>query len=276
MKILSMMDCSYHDAVTAWNGNFQDYDVNVKTDIDGLTKMMSSKRLSPLYSFIAYEEEQPIGIVLNSIQEVAGKKAAYNGGTAVHPKYRKEGVGYGLVHSSLNIYKKAGVDEATLEAISTNKAAISLYEKNGYHIKDRLHLLQKPPSNRLADGPYSLRQLNKREWLEEFPLNNEYPWQNQAAFQDAGEYYQIIKDDKACGRLVISREKKNHMTIFQLSSEEEYEEVINALCTYFPSDQILAFNIPESHPSFKAFIQAGFKSVLQQVWMINALRNTSV
>ncbi|MFZ0368973.1 MAG: GNAT family N-acetyltransferase [Halobacillus sp.] len=142
MKIKSMLHCSIDDALTAMNEGFQDYAVEIQMTADTFIQTLASKKLSPEYSFVAYDGVKPVGIILNSIQPIDGKLTAYNGGTAVHPDYRGNGVGRELVQMSEDLFKEKEVEVSTLEAISDNTGAIRLYEKYGYSVNDRLYTMR--------------------------------------------------------------------------------------------------------------------------------------
>ncbi len=55
MKIKSMLHCSIDDALTAMNEGFQDYAVEIQMTADSFIQTLASKKLSPEYSFVAYD-----------------------------------------------------------------------------------------------------------------------------------------------------------------------------------------------------------------------------
>ncbi|MGR9048423.1 GNAT family N-acetyltransferase [Halobacillus faecis] len=269
MKIVPMKDCSFKDALTSLNEGFQDYQVQMQFDLDGLIQMMSSKRLSPAFSFLAYDGEKPVGIVLNGIQEIDGIKTAYNGGTAVHPSYRKRGVGRLLVHSSLSMYEKEKASVATLEAISTNQAAIALYEAYGYQIVDRLHIMKSTKKEKTEKVQGRLEFVDEVTWTEQ-SFREEYPWQNQSFSNDKAERFKVM-DDEVIGWLMFNRNQKGGLTIFQIQSENRWRETVATLLTNYPDTLITAFNIPEKHRVYQTLKQEEFETQLQQVWMKKVL-----
>ncbi|WP_255574451.1 GNAT family N-acetyltransferase [Halobacillus sp. Nhm2S1] len=266
---MSMKDCSFEDALTSWNEGFQDYSVQIQMDLDGFLKMMSSKRLSPAYSFIVYDGDQPVGIVLNGIQEIVGTKTAYNGGTAVHPSYRKRGVGRLLVHSSLSMYEKENASLATLEAISDNQSAIALYETYGYKVVDHLHIMRSPAGN-IGETLSHLESIDERIWNEQI-TKGEYPWQNQPFSIEGKEFYKVTDGVATLGGLIFTRNDSGKITLFQMQSKNKGEECLKTLRSSYPDAIITAFNIPESNPAYEVLKQGGFETQLQQVWMKKVL-----
>lgn len=119
-------------ALTAWNSGFEDYYTNMQMDYRTFLSRFYREDLLPEESVILYADEQAVGFTLNGYRLVNGVKAAWNGGTAVLPAYRGQGIGRRLLEENIRRYTEAGVRIATLEAFVQNKNAIALYEKYGY------------------------------------------------------------------------------------------------------------------------------------------------
>jgi len=102
----------------------------------------------------AYSEEKfkylfkkyPSGfIVAQTPKDVAGYIIAYKfrntaefDSLAIDKKYRKLGMGKKLAYFMLRKFNKVGLKKALLEVRTTNKNAISFYEKMGFKIKKTL------------------------------------------------------------------------------------------------------------------------------------------
>jgi GNAT superfamily N-acetyltransferase len=270
MNVKSMMDCSFQEAMTAWNEGFQDYTVHLTMNIEALIRMMSTKHLSPEYSFLAFDGSDPVGIILNGIRSDNKMETAYNGGTAVHPDYRKVGTGQKLVEASLEKYEKEGVQLATLEAISTNKAAIKLYEKNGYIIQDHLDTIELNRDSFKREHDISMKLISMNEWEKlSFP-SNPMPWQNRISSIDHGEIYQFYLGRQSVGYALLSR-SKNQLTLFHLQAREEekgiYERILRALNQHFKQCKLVAFNTPQSYEVNEVFHKHASKKLIEQVWM---------
>lgn len=141
-KIRRLNTCTFDEAVQIWNDGFKGYFVDMTVSLDAYLRRFEGDGLSPEHSFIAFRDGKPAGFLLNGIRTNDGKRVAWNGGTGVSPAFRGQGVGKILVEAALKLYAEESVEIATLEALSNNEAAISLYQKCGYEIIDRLVFLQ--------------------------------------------------------------------------------------------------------------------------------------
>lgn len=142
LELKPMHTCSFETALQVWNEGFKGYFVDMTLTLDKLLDRLTASRVSPEYSLIAFDGEQPVGFLFNSIQVTGDKKLAWNGGTGVIPDYRGKGVGKELVKATIDVYKANSVDLASLEAITTNHSAINLYKRFGYEVIDELTYLQ--------------------------------------------------------------------------------------------------------------------------------------
>ena len=78
-------------------------------------------------------------------KELAGVILAGNDGrrgyiyhTAVHPDYRKSGIGSRLVEAALTALKKLGIHKAALVVFEKNKDGNAFWEKQGFSVRDDL------------------------------------------------------------------------------------------------------------------------------------------
>ena len=108
IEIRRMSECTWKEAVGVWNEGFQDYFADVKMDADTFTARLAREGLSPDLSIVAFHDGRPVGILLNGIRSIAGKRMAWNGGTAVVPRRRRSGVGKALLEAAIRIYRENG------------------------------------------------------------------------------------------------------------------------------------------------------------------------
>lgn len=131
--------CTIDEAVEAWNLGFAEYFVDLTMTTQRFIQRFVQDELSVELSFVAMKENVPVGIVLNGVRSIAGRKVAWNGGTGVSLHYRGMGIGKVLIDEALRIYREEKVDVATLEAIRANERAIGLYLSKGYELVDDLY-----------------------------------------------------------------------------------------------------------------------------------------
>jgi ribosomal protein S18 acetylase RimI-like enzyme len=183
--IRRLSTCSLEEAVQIWNEGFKGYFVDVTLSLDAYVARLYSEGISPEYSFIAFSAGKPAGCLLNGIRINAGRKVAWNGGTAVNPDFRGQGIGKVLVKAALELYAEEGVEVATLEAISANISAIALYQQAGYEIVDHLLFLQSDRairtkfSHHCNNDSYSIRSAPPAVVAGLAFYESSAPWQTQ-------------------------------------------------------------------------------------------------
>ncbi|MGE7908583.1 GNAT family N-acetyltransferase [Lysinibacillus xylanilyticus] len=141
MEIKTVSQCTLEEILKAWNKGFEGYFVRIEMNEEMFLKRLVGEGLSPELSIVAFDHNNPVGIVLNGFRRMNGKKTSWNGGTGISPDYRGKGVSRALMEETIAIYESENVEVATLEAIKENKVAIALYEKYGYTITNQLLFL---------------------------------------------------------------------------------------------------------------------------------------
>jgi GNAT superfamily N-acetyltransferase len=156
-----MNTCSFQTAHEAWNAGVKGYFVDLTLPLDRFIQRLGYENVSLEHSLIAFDQDRPVGFLLNAFRIVRNKRIAWNGGTGVAPDMRGKGVGNSLVAAAIDVYKSEFVDIAFLEAIQTNDSAIALYKKNGYHVFDELTNLQTDtPTKFTSTGSYVIEEVH--------------------------------------------------------------------------------------------------------------------
>ncbi|MBB6176763.1 ribosomal protein S18 acetylase RimI-like enzyme [Anoxybacillus tengchongensis] len=290
LQIKRLSECTLEEAVRAWNAGFEGYYFPIQLTIESFLHRLVGEELSPLLSIIAFQHGEPVGIVLNGIREFQETLMAWNGGTGVAPAFRKTGVGKALMEATLNIYQQAGVELATLEAISENERAISLYKKLGYDIVDELEYLQfqKAMPHLLDAEPFQVEVTIPQQVSHLSFYKGLHPWQTQWQSAKNGEAL-LVKDERGCDigyayyRRVFDQKGKHEKTIlFQCEASPERndkEHILRLLLTKVFSncpDEIVKVvaNIPitYSSPTYSLLKEIGFQTTVKQVWMQKRMR----
>ncbi|MBX9966398.1 GNAT family N-acetyltransferase [Priestia aryabhattai] len=293
--IKPLSQCSFSDALQAFNKGFEDYYLPLELSLDQFIYRFGLDQLSVDHSFVAFYHDTPAGIILNGIKRVKGRKHAWNGGTSVALPYRKMRIGEALLKATLERYQQQGVVEASLEAFTVNKKAIHLYEKYGYEIVDTLFFLKHRGSfpacllkkkNQLA---YSLKRRLAKD-IQNLPFYTyDVPWKNQFDCICDGESFIALNErNEEVGYLLFQKNFSsigivNSVTFYQGSVKEHIsnsEEVLAfLLATIFNMYGPIAYNthnVPEKGNSLlvKMLKSFGFQDLytdegikLEQVFM---------
>ncbi|KAB2328626.1 GNAT family N-acetyltransferase [Cytobacillus depressus] len=292
IEIKRLVDCTLQEGVDAWNIGFKGYYFDATTTPETFINRLVHEGLSPCLSIVAFQDNQPVGIVKNGVREFKGKRIAWNGGTGVAKALRGKGIGKLLMEETLSILKNEKVDIATLEAISDNHQAIQLYKKMGYEIIDDLEYLsldgqieKNAPTH--TEHKYKLENAAPQEVAELSFYKGMYPWQTQWQNAKGGEAI-ILKNssDAAIGyayfRRVFNEENKHVTTVlYQCEAEDKNEsadKIIKLLLhvvfsRYSNNIHYVVPNLPirKSSITYESLKEAGFKRKTSQVYMIKQM-----
>ncbi|MCQ5365546.1 GNAT family N-acetyltransferase [Anoxybacillus salavatliensis] len=285
LQIKRLSECTLEEAVRAWNAGFEGYYFPIQLTIESFLHRLVGEGLSPTLSIIAFYHNEPVGIVLNGVRECKGTSMAWNGGTGVAPAFRKTGIGKALMEATLNIYQEAGVELATLEAISENERAIALYQKFGYEIVDELEYLQSQEAvpHFLDDATFQVETTVPQQ-ISLLPFyKGRHPWQTQWQSAKDGEAL-LVKDERGCNigyayyRRVFDATGKHEKTVlYQCEADSERNDTEHILRVLFSKifsahpDKVVKVvpNVPIAHSSatYSLLKEIGFQPIVKQVWM---------
>lgn len=117
----------------AFSIGFSDYMVAMDISREAFAKRFFGPEGNDLnHSHIALEDGKPIGVVLGGVKMYEGVKTMRCGALAVHPEFRKRGVGLRLMEVHREEAVRLGCGQLFLEVIAGNDRAIALYEQLGY------------------------------------------------------------------------------------------------------------------------------------------------
>jgi len=126
-----------------------------------------------------------VGFSLNGFGDWNGRPTVYDAGTGVVPSHRRKGMSDAMFEFMMPQFKADGIERFLLEVVTTNTAAIGLYEKLGFVPGRTLALLQCDTtitsSPDLPDG-LEIRDILEPDWdlLRTF-WDGQPSWQNSIA-----------------------------------------------------------------------------------------------
>lgn len=288
IHLKAVADCTWNEALQAWNEGFQGYFVDVQMNSMQFTKRLAMLELSPDRSVVAFEDKKPVGILLTGIRMISGQKIAWNGGTAVAECAEGKGIGRRMIEYILDCYREEDVDVATLEAISENEKAIALYEKKGYKVSDSLFYMEQTgiiPNTIVSHTEYPLYSAPASR-LETLPFYGATaPWQCHAShIQDALAYIASDSIGNEIGYLLYKYTYKESgeldgIALYQCvvdSHENEAHVIETMLHAILHPEQAIkrtAVHIQASNNEVISILsRIGFETKVKQVQMIVRLK----
>lgn len=183
----------------AFSLGFSDYIIKIQMPKEAfIERFFGSEGNSLDNSFIALDNERPIGLVLGGIKVYEGIKTMRCGTMAIAPSHRGLGVSKELMRLHREEAIKNGCKQLFLEVIVGNNRAINFYKKTGYEkvydlayfSADNLKLLEQKLNNKVI-----IKEINFQE-LRNFTEKNSdahINWQNDI------DYIEKVKGQKNYG-----------------------------------------------------------------------------
>jgi GNAT superfamily N-acetyltransferase len=287
LRILRLSECTFQQALKAWNDGFIGYYFNAHMTMDAFIHRLGAEGLSPDLSVVAFDGDLPVGCILSGVREQGGLKVSWNGGTGVAPDYRRKGVGRRLLEASLQLYKEAGVELSTLEAIAENEKAIALYESMGYEIVDRLVFVQTTSAldesafGAQGDDPYTYLSVSPAECAKLSFYSSSTSWQTQWQSLKDGYAVWLMEGEEALAyaiyRIVRNAEQEpTAIVLYQCKARQgimHQEQILRSLLTQVYQPKLAVkrstMNLPVSNqPVLNILQEAGFEKTVEQVYMI--------
>ncbi|ELK42171.1 GNAT family N-acetyltransferase [Brevibacillus agri] len=241
ITIKRMSDCTFAEVTKAWNRGFEGYFIPIVMTEEMLVQRLGSEGYALSLSVVAFDGTEPIGLVASGLRTIGGQKVAWNGGTGVATEYRRQGVGRQLIDATLALYQEAGVEVATLEAMSQNSKAIALYEQKGYEVVDRLLFWQRsgPLPEHAFHAPtqsdYRIRGVLAQEVAALPFYAGDVAWQNQ--WQSLRDAQALVVEDRrgqAVGyamykTMVNEAGQVNAVVLRQCVAQPDHEDALGIL-----------------------------------------------
>lgn len=164
------------------------------------------------YSFIAFDEEKPIGIILGGIRIFDGLKTMRCGTLGLGPNYRGTGISKHLFELQKEVARKEGCQQLFLEVIRENYRAIAFYQKLGYaestilkYYSEQIEIL--PPLE--VHPPYQIEKINYEmiKGLRDSLICCHINWQNDTPYYENNTedlYLAAYDEYRTIGMLAIT------------------------------------------------------------------------
>ncbi|WP_226680972.1 GNAT family N-acetyltransferase [Sutcliffiella horikoshii] len=286
-QIKRLSECTLNQALEAWNKGFEGYFFDATMDVDRFAARLGQENISADLSIIAFDGENPIGLLLSGYKKIGDNLVAWNGGTGVAATHRRKGIGKLLVEKACELYKEKGIHTSTLEAISKNNQAISLYESKGYKVVDHVVHLSLETSVEFNDSLefYPVyTSAHDAQYLSSY--RHDTPWQSQWWCMKDGLTLQLIgTDGETAAYAMFKRQYSPQGTLkaivvthcFVNEEQKDPEIVMDALFSHLfpptvaPYQCTVAFFQTSNKSVYDYLIDKGFSMKVDQVWMKKAI-----
>jgi ribosomal protein S18 acetylase RimI-like enzyme len=193
----------------AFMDGFSDYIVKFQfTEADFISRFFGPEGNSRDHSFVAFDQDQPVGVILGGIKNYESVKTMRCGTLAIHPDYRGRGVSQRLMELHKEEAVNHGCKQLFLEVIVGNDRAINFYKRLGYEkVYDIVYYTQTDLSQ-LPQGKDHIEKINFSDFKEGVEhWNYHINWQNDLEFMaqiPTNQYYGVIEEGMFKGALSIN------------------------------------------------------------------------
>ncbi len=134
----------------------------------------------PLSGFIWEEDGRLVGNLSLIPLNKQGKRVYFIANVAVHPDYRRRGIGRALTEAALDYIRRRHITTAWLQVRTDNPNALNLYLSEGFIERARRHTWQAVPGKQEGHvekpGEISITNRNSSDWdVQKAWLNQNYP-----------------------------------------------------------------------------------------------------
>ncbi|MFK9092585.1 GNAT family N-acetyltransferase [Bacillus salipaludis] len=196
----------------AFHIGFSDYLIKMDISEDGfLARFFGPEGNRRENSFIAFDQDEPVGVILGGMKIYEGIQTMRCGTLAIHPEYRGKGISQRLFELHKEEAVKHGCKQLFLEVIVGNDRAVHFYEKIGYekmydlvyYTHEDFSLFGKPRSE------FFINRIDFEEFKQaagkwDYHIN----WQNDLDYIEKTSntyFYSIMMQDRLVGCLAISK-----------------------------------------------------------------------
>lgn len=139
MLYKTLENSSIGTITAAFNAAFADYTFNMQQTEESLSNKIFREHINLSKSIGVFDDDILAGFILFGIGEHNDITTAWDGGTGVLPAYRRQQLTLKMFEHIKPLLKNAGCQQILLEVLTTNTAALSIYQKIGFEINRELH-----------------------------------------------------------------------------------------------------------------------------------------
>jgi ribosomal protein S18 acetylase RimI-like enzyme len=274
MDVRTLQHCSLAQITEVFNHAFSDYIIPLKLTNEAMAEKMKTENISLELSAGAFDQEQLAGFVLHGYDVIEGVPTVYNGGTGVIPSHRGRAITASIYHHIIPKLQSRGIHHHVLEVISTNKPAISVYEKLGFKKQRELGVYKKSdPINFISD--VEIKEMELDGSLFKTFSSCGPSWQNNTASifrnREGHEFIAAFLDDQIAGCAVYVK-ATGRVKQLAVHPNHRRKGIGTALISYMMNhkkgEALVLTNIDLNYqPAIAFFQKPGFQQLLTQFEM---------
>ncbi|MGB5653649.1 MAG: GNAT family N-acetyltransferase [Robiginitalea sp.] len=220
MRVKNLSEVSFETLVDCFLETFDNYYVQMPVDRAYYRKRWKAAKVDFKCSYGMFDGDLLVGFIIHAIDQRQGKCTAFNTGTGVLPKYRGQGIVKSIYNYAFNDLAEKGIEKSTLEVISINDRAISLYKAIGFKVCKTYRCFNGTIALDFS-SPYELREIELAnvDWSR-LPNQQCYSWDNQKESIVRGSYrfFEVIYNEKPESFFIINPDL-NYLAQFDIFME---------------------------------------------------------
>lgn len=259
--------------------SFSDYEISFKlSKKQFVDKFVKKLNIDFAHSVGAWNSAQGMeAFIFTSIARYQGQLTAYNGGTGVRPKARKNNLVYKMYDALLPKLQAAGVKQCLLEVLEKNERAIHAYRKVGFEETGllRCYKLNRPFCLDLKPGNIELRYAKRpQKVLYKGFIDQQASFLDDLLLQRRFDQERIIEayDQTKCIGFLMYQPKFSRINGLAVSPIYRRSGVASSLINEMISNErfkhVTVLNVPEESTALNSFFVAqGFENEINQYEM---------
>lgn len=177
LDIVPATEISFVDFTALLNDTYRDYYVPLDMNVRQLRERVARDDIDLGASRVALADSTPVALGMLAQRQQNG----WIGGVGVLPRYRRQGIGEGIMRALLDAARSNGIRQVSLEVIRQNTGARALYDKLGFRQVRMLHIAEGFPGNMPDEGAYKFQQVRPADALRFYDTFHTVPnpWQRE-------------------------------------------------------------------------------------------------
>ncbi len=274
MQIVSLENTSYSEILSVFNRAFSDYFIPVSVGIEQFSNKLESHNIDLSLSVGAFENNELVGFILHGVLPYIDKKIIYNLGTGVIPSARGKNLTVKMYNHILPKIDNNECEQALLEVVTKNEAALKSYLNSGFTISRNLMCFRGKLKSAISNDDYQYRSLTDNNWEKMQSL-----WDTIPTVQNSPELVKnrqceltqigAFRNSELIGYVIYNSQEKS---VMQLAVDKRHRRmgVASSLLSQLKEKNEITFlNIDKKQIGITDFLQhLGLKLFIEQYEMV--------